>query len=120
MHPIGGDVRNRLYNGITKEGLGRANYLKNDEKEVQMISTPFSYAPVGIMAGRCQRGHSTRLKMDEIELLGIHSINDMESFTIQLMYKSTTIPLLNLIINQYKLLFELYFLKQQQYLKLKK
>merc|ERR1711885_111671 len=49
MHPIGGDVRNRLYNGITKEGLGRANYLKKrrerspDDKYTFQLCSSWDY-----------------------------------------------------------------------------
>merc|ERR1712112_15738 len=49
MHPIGGDVRNRLYNWITKEGLGRANYLKKrrekspDDKYTFQLCSSWDY-----------------------------------------------------------------------------
>ena len=71
--------------GSLKKDWAEQIIWKNVAKRVQTINTLSSCAPVGTMAGRCQREHSTRPKMDELELLEIHSINDMEFFMIQLM-----------------------------------
>ena len=49
MHPVDNSVRGRLYNGITREGLGRHDYLKKrrelhpDDKYTYQLCSSWDY-----------------------------------------------------------------------------